>query len=322
MPNSKEDYLPTASIELLKRRAKIIRAIRSFFDARGFFEVETPLLSHDIVVDRHLHPISLEKQQVTGRESDRNVEMWLQTSPEFAMKRLLVAGATAIYQICKAFRRGESGNRHNPEFTMLEWYRVGDDMAAGMNLLGELVQETLDTASPVSMSYRDAFLTFAGIDPYEASDEQLAKRASLEPEDRDEMLNVILSTDVEPKLGFDAPVVLYHYPASQAALARESKQDGFAVAERFEIYVRGVELANGYSELVDATELRRRNRSVNLLRKQDNNSELPVESRLLNAMGAGLPACSGTALGIDRLVMLATGAQSIKDVIPFPIDRA
>ena len=236
---------------------------------------------------------------------------------------MLAAGAESIYQICKAFRAGETGSRHNPEFTMLEWYRVGYDMQQGILLLEQLVQSILGTQSPTRISYRTAVIEATGVDPFTCSLDQLAGLSRLKPDnDRDEHLNVILSEYVEPRLGVDAPEVLYHYPASQAALAKIKSDDGIEVAERFELYYRGVELANGYHELLDADELVSRNEKTNQLRVTDGQPALPVDSRLMAAMRAGLPACSGVALGVDRLMMLAMQEDQLESVISFPFDRA
>ena len=323
-----DDFLPTATIEMLRQRAEVVRSIRSFFDQRNFFEVETPTISHDIVVDRYLHPVGVTKSDLTGRAGDSDQRLWLQTSPEFGMKRLVAAGAVAIYQICKAYRRDEIGRIHNPEFTMLEWYRAGDDLVTGMDLLAELVETILDTPKTERLSYREAFKKFADIDPFESSIESLqntVRTASvtveLEGESRDDYLNVILSEIVEPNLGVGAPTIIYDWPASQAALAMV-RDDEHSVAERFEIYVNGVELANGYHELLEARELSRRNSINNQMRVKDGNQLLPEGSRLLDAMRKGIPQCAGVALGVDRLVMLALGAKSVSEVMAFTIDNA
>lgn len=301
----------------------LLQQLRRFFDQRDFFEVETPLLSSDTVVDRHLYPIQVDRQQITGQQADAQKVVFLQTSPEFAMKRLLAVGADAIYQICKSFRAGETGSRHNPEFTMLEWYRVGDDMQHAMQLLEELIQSILDTKPASRISYRTAFLNATGLDPFTASIDQLANQSQLKSElDRDEHLNVILSRDVEPRLGIEAPEVLYHYPASQAALAKTRLADGIEVAERFEIYYRGVELANGYHELLDPDELVVRNERTNQQRVADGQPALPTDSHLLAAMRSGMPACAGVALGVDRLLMLTSQEDCIENVIAFSFDRA
>lgn len=327
----KNDFLPTASIEVLRKRAEILQRLRKFFDDLNFFEVETPLLSHDIVVDRYIHPVGISKQCVTNRDVDAERRLWLQTSPEFGMKRIMAAGAPAIYQICKAFRQGEAGNRHNPEFTMLEWYRAGDDLQTGMELLAELVEAILEKPKTELVTYQDAFKEHAGIDPFEASIDQMQE--SLTDNDvqwaesdsgnnnRDDWLNMLLSEVVEPRLGTGCPTIIYDWPASQSALSvvRPGEPD---VAERFEIYVDGCELANGYHELLDPDELSKRNSLNNQLRVKDGSPILPEGGRLLEAMRHGLPECAGVALGVDRLVMLATGAVAIKDVIAFPMDRA
>ena len=315
--------LPTAKTSSLKSRALLLKQLRRFFDERGFFEVETPLLSRDTVVDRHLHPIQINRQQITGSQVDAQAVVFLQTSPEFAMKRLLAAGADSIYQVCKAFRAGEAGSQHNPEFTMLEWYRVGDDMQRAISLLESLVQTILATKPATRISYRNAFISATGLDPITASVDQLANLSKLTAElDRDEHLNVILSRDVEPRLGVEAPEVLYHFPASQAALAKTTLDGDVEVAERFEIYYRGVELANGYHELLDSDELIARNEKTNQQRQADGQPVLPSESHLLAAMRTGLPACAGVALGVDRLLMLALNETQIESVIAFPFDRA
>jgi len=247
------------------------------------------------------------------------------------MKRLIVAGAGTVYQIGKCFRKGEKGSRHNPEFTMLEWYRSGDDLRAGMELLAELVETILELPKTAMLSYRETFLEFAKLDPFEASVSQMKAAldqhgVSLEQTDQDDLdrdgwLNLILSEVVEQHLGIERPVIVYDWPASQSALAIVRAEDA-PVAERFEIYVDGVELANGYHELLDPDELSIRNSINNQGRIKDGNRILPENSRLLEAMRYGMPQCAGVALGVDRLVMLATGANTIDEVIAFPIDRA
>jgi len=322
------DFLPMATLDMLRRRAELLRQVRQFFDSRGFLEVETPVLSHDVVVDQHLEPLSV-TLFADAREPERGKKLWLQTSPEFAMKRLLVAGATAIYQVTRAFRGGEAGGRHNPEFTIVEWYRVGDDYAAGMSLLEDLAREILQLGTPERLTYREAFLRYAQVDPYTATQEQLFAVAGMNStpyvtvpnRDRDGLLNVILACLVEEHLGCGRPTILYDYPASQSALARVRPAHP-PVAERFELYVHGIELANGYHELLDPAVLRERNRDNNAARAAAGKYPLPEESRLLAAMDHALPACSGCALGFDRLVMVATGAKSIQEVMAFPMERA
>ncbi len=302
----------------------MLKRLRAFFDERGFLEVDTPILSADTVVDRHLDAFSTE---LPGRPPRR---LWLHTSPEFLMKRLLAAGAEAIYQVAHVFRQGEIGPLHNPEFTMVEWYRAGDGPEQGMQLLCGLCETMLGRGPARRVSYREAFVRHVGLDPLTAPTEALAARCrelglAVPPgfagDDRDGWLDFLLGECVQAHLGCDRPAIVYDYPASQAMLARV-RDENPPVAERFELYVDGIELANGYHELLDAAELRRRNRAVNAQRVADGNVALPEESRLLAAMDAGLPAAVGVALGFDRLVMLAYGAGSLAEVLAFPIDRA
>jgi elongation factor P--(R)-beta-lysine ligase len=322
------DFLPTASWDRLRLRAELLARTRVFFKERGFLEVETPLLSADTVVDRYLDPLSVILPH-DSRRPEIGRKLWLQTSPEFAMKRLMVAGGEAIYQIARAFRAGEVGAMHNPEFTIVEWYRRGDTMADGMQLLSDLAEALLGLGPAERISYAQAFQTHAGIDPLQATLAELAELAvrhdisvseSFARGDRDNWLNLILAHAIEPHLGQARPTILHHYPASQAALAQADGNP--PAAERFELYVRGVELANGYHELVDPRVLRRRQHDANQSRLAEGKPPLPEESRLLAAMEHGLPPCSGAALGFDRAVMLASGAASLAEVIAFPIDRA
>ena len=323
-----DTFGPTASWERLELRARLLRRLRTFFEERDFLEVETPLLSDDTVIDRYLDPIPVTLFDDPTRP-DVGPRKWLQTSPEYAMKRLLASGAERIFQVTRAFRGGEFGSLHNPEFTIVEWYRVGDGLEQGLQLLAELTQTLLESSPVRRMSYHDAFQLHAGIDPHTTEIEELKRAAEAlgvgqlggAGLDRDGWLNLLLADKVESHLGHESPVILVDYPASQAALARV-RDSVPAVAERFELYVRGVELANGYHELVDPEELRQRNRRVNQARQADGKVALPEESRLLDAMTHGLPPCTGVALGFDRLAMVAAGADCIQDVMAFPIERA
>lgn len=305
---------------MLVRRAELLRTVRHFFDTRDFIEVDTPILSADTVVDRHLEPFTLEVNGST---------FFLQTSPEFAMKRLLAAGMKAIYQVTHAFRRNEFGQRHNPEFTMLEWYRAGDTYQSGMDLLAELAEATLDRGLAERLTYAEAFERHIGLDPHTsdatrlllAIKEQKIDAAGLDPADRDGLLDLLLTHRIEPHLGVSRPTILYDYPASQSALAKVRNEDP-PVAERFELYVDSMELANGYHELTDPVELRRRNAAVNDQREADGHARLPEESRLLAAMEAGLPASVGVAFGLDRLLMAVAGVDRMEQVVAFPFDRA
>ena len=323
---SSDDFLPTASWANLHRRADLLRRLREFFHDRGFLEVETPILSADTVVDRHLDPFSLSVGPIGGKPRT----LWLQTSPEFALKRLLVAGAEAIYQVARVFREDEQGPLHNPEFTLVEWYRTGDDFRAGMQLTSDLCEALLGCGSAEMLSYGEAFRRYVGLDPHRAEIDELREAArqcpspppeGLAVDDRDGWLDWLLTEQVQARLGVERPVLLHDFPASQAALARVRPGEP-PLAERFELYVAGWELANGYHELLDPDELRCRNTRANELRRQDGKPALPEQSRLLAAMERGLPPAVGFALGFDRLVMLAAGARTIDEVIAFPWDRA
>lgn len=326
--DSSDQWRPSASIEMLRRRAELLAAVRQFFDRRGFLEVDTPAISADTVVDRHIEPFSTGVPAEVGKPPRR---LWLQTSPEFAMKRLLAAGAEAIYQICRVFRLGERGPLHNPEFTMVEWYRRGDDYRQGMSLLAELAEEVLGRGPTERMSYAEAFSRYVGLDPHRASVAELREAAqrhgiawpeSMEQnDDGDAWLDLLLTECVQPHLGVGRPTIVYDYPASQCALARVRNDDPPA-AERFELFADGIELANGYHELCDPDELRRRNERINRQRRADGTDLLPERSRLLRAMEAGLPECTGVALGFDRLLMVLCRAATIDEVIAFPFDRA
>ena len=315
-------FMPTASLENLVKRSQVLGKARAFFDSRDFVEVQTPVLSRHCVIDRHLDPF-------TVRDESNDEVRFFQTSPEQGMKRLLAAGMKNIYQLGPVFREGEFGRLHNPEFTMLEWYRIGDGLAEGIELLDEFVRAMLDTPAAETITYQSAFLRAAGIDPLSADTRDLGRwcverklvASSDWSDDRDDWLDLIFSDQVQPTLGTVRPEVITHFPASQAALARVSNEDD-RTCERFELFVQGIELANGYHELLDANVLRERNRQANAYRAAAGKQVLPEANLLLDAMENGLPACTGCALGFDRLVLIATGAQSLDQVICFPWDRA
>ena len=352
------DFLPAASLETLRLRAKLLAAVRKFFDVRGYWEVETPILSHDVVVDAFLEPFTTHWRHSGADEHDAGTvsgdRVFLQTSPEFGMKRLLAAGAHDIYQITRAMRNGEVGCYHNPEFTLIEWYRVGDTHHQQMQVVEDLVvhvfrsatefqdnvrpQRTQATGLPAMqveqpferLTYDEAFEKHTGSRVLGLATSQLAELAGrlkivppagLAADDRDGWLNLLLAERVEPNLGRDRPVFLYDYPASQAALARV-RQEESPVAERFELYVQGIEICNGYHELTDPQEFRQRIQRQTDLRDREGFPKLPQENRLLDAMEAGLPDCAGVALGFDRLVMSSLGAASVAEVMAFPFDRA
>jgi lysyl-tRNA synthetase class 2 len=321
MTDERSDWQPTATFESLRVRAGTLASIRRFFADRGVLEVETPALSAAAVTDLHLHSVACRL------DLDDRRTRFLQTSPEYAMKRLLAAGSGPIYQICKVFRDGERGRRHNPEFTMLEWYRPGFDHHRLMDEVEELLQAVLGVAAGERISYADAFRRHAGVDPHAASDGELRSRvvalgvAGVAELDRDDLLNLLLSHVVEPHLGSGRPSFLFDYPASQAALARV-RPGNPPVAERFEVFLDGLELANGFHELADPGEQRRRFEADLVERRRHGLPEVPVDERLLAALASGLPDCAGVALGVDRIVMRKVGTRDIADVIAFPIERA
>jgi lysyl-tRNA synthetase class 2 len=317
-------WRPTAPLDNLRRRAEVVAQVRAFFSERDVLEVETPCLSRATVTDVHLASLCLDEH--VGTVDLRGA--FLQTSPEFHMKRLLAAGTGPIFQLARAFRDGESGRLHNPEFTMLEWYRPGWDHHRLMDEVGDLLTAVLGSGAAERVSYRDAFRRHTGLDPFTAADGDLERCAAdhgLPPPrgelSRDDRLHLVMSAAVEPQLGRGGPTLVYDYPASQAALARIRPGDP-SVAERFEAYVDGLELANGYHELVDADEQRRRFDADLRARERAGLPPVRRDDRLLAALAHGLPPCAGVALGLDRLVMLACGAESIDQVIAFPVGRA
>jgi lysyl-tRNA synthetase class 2 len=317
-------WRPTASPDLLQARARLNRTLRAFFEARGVLEVETPLLSHAIGTDPNLHPVTASYQAHPRAAADT---LYLQTSPEFAMKRLLAAGSGPIYQLCKAVRNGEQGARHNPEFTMLEWYRPGFSLAQLMDEVEALVSAALGKVACTRLTYRDLFRQQLGIDPHSATVEALAaltqKHVELNQREtqRETLLDLLYSQVIEPRL--QEATFIHDYPASMAALARVTcDATGTRVAQRFELVICGMEIANGYDELVDAAEQQQRFTADQELRRQRGQAQYPVDQRLLAAMTQGLPACAGVALGVDRLLMLQAGVSDISAVLAFPHDRA
>ncbi|WP_336366243.1 EF-P lysine aminoacylase EpmA [Marinobacter sp. C2H3] len=316
-------WRPVASRAALESRARQLAYVRGFFAQRGVLEVETPVLGRHGVTDPHLDSVAV---SATTPEWSGGV---LQTSPEYHMKRLLAAGSGPIYQVARVFRDGERGRRHNVEFSLLEWYRPGFDDQSLMSEVADLVTGWLHCDRPDTLSYRDALRAFGGVDPFEASLETLRDRCRqwMAPEQladlgRDGCLDLIMSLAVEPQLGQLRPVFITRYPASQAALAKVSQEDGHPVAHRFELYVRGVELCNGYWELTDPDEQARRFAADNQVRKALNKPVMTVDEALLAALSAGLPECAGVAMGLDRLLMLKTGAEDIAEVLAFPVERA
>ncbi|UTW10325.1 EF-P lysine aminoacylase EpmA [Marinobacterium rhizophilum] len=321
-----EGWRPSASIENLRHRARILADIRRFFGERDVLEVETPALSHRAVSDPFIDSIEAAYRPFPGGPAQ---PLYLQSSPEYAMKRLLAAGSGAIYQLGRAYRNGESGGRHNPEFTMLEWYRPDFDDRDLMDEVEALVCTVLDLPPVRRVTYRALFVEQLGLDPATAPLAELKARArasldvAMEDDDRDSWLNLLMSHLIEPALATAGAVFVHEFPASQAALARlRQGEDGTPVAARFELFINGMELANGYHELTDAAEQARRLQADQRSRATLDLPQRPLEDRLVDALAQGLPDCAGVALGVDRLVMLALGTTSINDVIAFPFARA
>jgi lysyl-tRNA synthetase class 2 len=318
------DWRPVASHAVLRRRAALLDAARAFFRERGVLEVETPVALTATVTD-----VQIESLALSGAPP-----RFLHTSPEYPMKRLLAAGSGDIHQICRVFRAGELGRLHNPEFTMIEWYRLGMELPEIMAETAALAGALLVAGGrrPVqveSLGYAEAFRRELGSDPLDAQFGELVQLAykhglassSLAAATRDELLDFLIATQVGPQLGRGKLTCLHHFPASQAALAQLDPADP-RIALRFELYAEGVELANGYVELADATEQQRRF-AADLAERQRRGLTAPaVDERLLDALRHGLPACAGVAMGFDRVAMLALGATSIGEVMAFPWERA
>jgi len=326
MSKPREHWRPSASRELLERRAALLAQTRAFFAERHVLEVDTPILVNAAVTDVHI-------ESGVVQLGPRAQRYFLHTSPEYAMKRLLACGSGDIFQICHVVRGGERSRLHNPEFTLLEWYRVGFSLEELMNEVEALARGLLGKAckgyASERLSYREAFLRELDLDPFTADLQRLEhiargigyRSAHSGAAPRAELLELLVAAIVGPRLGRGALTFLHHYPASQAALAElDAQQPGTAL--RFELYCEGVELANGFQELTDEREQRRRFQADLAERRQRKLPEIEVDERLLAALAAGLPRCAGVALGFDRLLMLAVGARAIEAVLCFPTESA
>jgi lysyl-tRNA synthetase class 2 len=318
------DWRPTASLAALQLRARMLAQVREFFASRGVLEVETPTLSAGAVSDPQIESLATRVAGVAG-------PLYLGTSPEYPMKRLLAAGSGDIYQVCKVFRDAERGRWHNPEFTMIEWYRLGFDDTALMAEVEGLAALLLAPDRPPRpaerLTYAEALRRHAGVDAHEdddsvfelaAADHGIVCRAEL---DRDAKLDLLMGLVVGPKLGLDRPCFICDYPASQAALAR-LKPGLPPVAARFEFYIDGIELANGFHELANAAEQRARFNGDLAVRGARGQVRPPLDERLLAALRSGMPDCAGVALGFDRLVAVALGAGRLSEAMSFSIDNA
>lgn len=322
---SASDWRPTAAVDALRLRARLYTTLRAFFAERGVLEVETPVLSVAGNTDANIESFSLE---FSGRTDGAPRTRWLRTSPEFALKRLLAAGIGDCYELGRVFRNGEAGGRHNPEFTMLEWYRVGWDHH---RLIGETVEVVLaalalvgQSATATTTTFRDLYRERLGLDPFTATDIELRAAlgdVELDPAglNRDDWLDLLMTHRLQPGFDRGSILVVHDYPASQCALAkvRAGQGDEPAVAERFELYFGALELANGYHELTDADELRARFLRDHARRAARGTVQPPLDEGLLAAMAFGLPACAGVALGVERLLMAMLSTGRIADVLAF-----
>ena len=313
------DWRPCSGPEAAASRAALLRRVRDYFASGDVLEVDTPTLGTAAVSDVQIESLEIERSQVS------NVPIYLHTSPEFAMKRLLGAGYPDIFSICRVFRDGEAGHRHQPEFTMVEWYRhdmeLGEIVADTTKLIAAALADAAPAEAPVIVDYRELFLESTGVDPLEADTGELAAvvdedlQATIGAE-RNDWLDWLFATQVAQGLAADRLTVVRHYPASQAALARLSPGDP-RVADRFEVFFGDVELANGYVELTDAAEQRRRIEADNQERERRGRATRPVDEALLEALESGLPQCAGVAMGLERLQMVLDNTDDIRDVITF-----
>ncbi len=324
-----DHWQPACSLEQLQARARLLENIRRFFAERAVLEVETPLLSHSSGTDPQLDFFTAEYLLPPGQET-----LFLQTSPEFAMKRLLAAGSGSIFQICKAFRNGESGRFHNPEFTMLEWYRVGfmlsDLMDEIADLIAFLFNNHLNLNETQRFSYQDIFQRYTGLNPlmFDYPDYCAYALKNFLPDaiticgpDHALWLDFLFSHQVQPNLGKNALCMVYGYPACQSSLARINQHNA-NMTDRVEIFINGIELGNGYYELTDASEQEKRFDQEISIRQTGSQTAAAKDSRLIAALKSGLPECSGMAIGLDRLLMLLSEKAHINDVLAFPIDKA
>ncbi|MGB5259222.1 MAG: EF-P lysine aminoacylase EpmA [Gammaproteobacteria bacterium] len=324
------DWRPSATLDVLRLRATLLGRMRAYFARNHVMEVDTPALSAAATTDPAIHSLVATWH---GPGSDGPRRCYLHTSPEFPMKRLLAAGSGDVYQLCKVFRDDERGKLHSPEFTLLEWYRTGFDHLALMAEVEQLLCETLVDIAPVRdvrhWTYRELFQEFADIDPFTVSGEDIAAGlqrrhiglpVGMDSAPLDAWHDLVMTHVIEPHMG-QGLVFVRDFPASQAALARLRSGDP-PVAARFEAWLGGVEIANGYHELADADEQRQRFMDDNTRRRHAGLEPLPADERLLAGLRAGLPDCAGVALGIDRLLMVAAGAQCLDEVMAFPIERA
>ena len=316
-------WRPTSGPQAAASRADMLRRIRAHFDQAAMLEVDTPALSPFAVSDTQIESLEIQRSAVSSRP------LYLHTSPEFCLKRLLAAGYPDIYSICRVFRDGESGKQHQPEFTLIEWYRLNFSLQAIIDDTVAVIRAALAAAAPSALQlhdYRTLFVDALGVDPLAAPIATLADAADADESlraaigsTRDDWLDLLLATRIAPTFSTEILTVVRHYPASQAALARLCPADS-QVADRFEVFLGPVELANGYVELTDAHEQRQRIEADNVNRRRRQRRERPVDSALLAALEHGLPACAGVAMGLERLQMLHDNTDDIRDVITFAFE--
>lgn len=338
--------LAKPDVSHVQQRSELLRTIRSFFEERSFHEVQPPCLMRECIVDVHIEPIRVLTQQFSLPGVEPNREFYLQSSPELAMKRMLAADSGSIYSICPVFRAGESGQQHSLEFTMLEWYEVGADLSGGISTLGELATRVLDVSDYEVVNYCDLFTQYLSVDPIDVdlaslhaiaagADAELAKQIVSQDQHgkdhhdkdlagqaviRDDLLDLCMSELIQPRLGASKPLIVKNYPLSQAALAKQSVEDDRCAA-RFELFVDGVELANGYDELLCPDELMQRYQKIDMQRSKLGLAPIDPPISLVQAMQDGIPPAAGVAMGVDRLLMVMTGCE-ISQAIPFLINQA
>jgi len=316
------DWQPTAQIETLKKRAEILKIIRGFFETRNITEVETPILSAYGITDPEIESITASYHRA-GKIQD----VFLQTSPEFAMKRLLAAGIGDCYQMSRVFRNDEIGRYHNPEFSLLEWYRVGFDDKKLMQEIDLFLQEVFQSKAADYIDYKSLFLKYLQLDPLNCSFEEVEKCAFAKTslasvlDSKAAYLQLLFCEKIEPEIGTETPCFVTDFPAAQASLARINSQDE-SLSCRFEIYFQGVELGNGFYELKDADEQYARFVQDNLQREKAGMRQLAIDHRFIAALSSGLPDCAGVAIGLDRLMMIALKAKKITEVMAFPVTNA
>lgn len=325
----KKNWKPTSSIEDLIKRSKIITNIRLFFSEKNIMEVETPMLSQSTTTDINLIPFKTNYFISNSNNNVRKIKLWLITSPEYHMKRLLAAGSGSIYQICRSFRNQEYGRYHNPEFTMLEWYEISCSMKKFIKKIDSFFQKVLNFKKSDKISYQKIFIKFLKIDPLSTNLSELrqcCKKFKLEnliylENDLNKLIEILFTLKIQPFLGKEKPLFVYHFPVEQALLAAKNIEDN-RISERFEIFFKGIELGNGFYELTDYNEQKKRFMKENKEILSMNLPKRKIDDYFLNAINYGLPNCSGIAIGLDRLIMIALNKKSLDQVISFSFDRS